>query len=76
MNTKYYPNRVLLISNPSPTHELYRIKMMEIKTKISHGLLNSLVCKINSIVFAFDIWGLLNIKSFHASTSNQDSFQA
>ena len=37
MNTKYYPNRVLLISNPSPTHELYRIKMMEIETKISHG---------------------------------------
>ena len=45
MNTKYYPNRVLLISSPS-THELYRMKMKEVETKISQapGLLNSLIC--------------------------------
>ena len=43
MNTKYYSNWVLLISNPSPR---IQNKVMEIETKISHGLLNSLVCKI------------------------------
>ena len=42
MNTKYYSQRVLLISSSSPTHELYSIKIKEVETKISHvpGLLN------------------------------------
>ena len=43
-----YPNRVLLISSSSSTHELYRIKMKEVEAKISHapGLFNSLICII------------------------------
>ena len=29
MNTKHYPNRVILIFSPSPTHELYSTKGLE-----------------------------------------------
>ena len=32
MNTKHYPNRVILIFSPSPTHELYSIKTKGVET--------------------------------------------